>query len=171
VHDEFTDESGAAVPSGTYDTPIDADPARVLRVLVDSSAPGSAGGLLWGVGGEWIRDDFRIARDVPARSDAELRSSLLGAIAMLRSGRRASRGSGPMRPRTRSPATAPGGYTSEGLRLSAGTCAWRHTVLQVHAGLSATQAGADVEYETGDSSRLRLTSAGWTLGATVGCRF
>jgi hypothetical protein len=190
VSEEFTNDSGAAVASGTYDLDLDARRAHALRVLAASSAPGARGGaLLWGVGGEWLTDRFHLVDPAPERAGPELRSRLLGAVGMLgwawsplpglelEAAARAALGIchlrwiGPDASAGAVEGEGDGGYASEGLRLAAGTCPWRHAVLQAYGAWSATQAGADVDYDTGDSSRLRIDGTGWEVGVVVGYRF
>jgi hypothetical protein len=186
VHDEFTNGGSAAVPSGTYTADIDASPTRIARVIAASASRSRAGGLLWGFGGEYHRDRFRIAD--PPRGGSALHVGMLGGFAMLGWAWAPSRaleleidaygGVGYCRAGWISPdvsagttsAVGDGGYAEEGVRVAVGAAVAR-VLMQAFVGLEATQAGADVDFDTGDSSRLRLDSGGWTIGLAAGYRF
>jgi hypothetical protein len=183
VHDDFSNGGSASVPSGTIDTPIDAEPPRIARIVA-----ASGGGLAWGIGVELVDDRMRIADGQAGRAGIDLHQRLLGAFGML--GWRFAPlppleleatvygAIGLARIHWISPdlgagtaeAAGDGGYTEEGLRLAAGG-ALGHAMAQLFVGVAATQSGASIDYASGDSSELRIVSAGWTAGIAAGWRF
>jgi hypothetical protein len=188
VREDFTNGGAATLPSTTLVTPIDADPPRVARIVAAADDLQARGGLVWGVGVEVVQDRFHIADGTPERSGPELHQRLLGGFAML------GWGFAPL-PRLELEATAygaiglvrvhwvspdisagaaagvgDGGYTEEGIRVAAGT-ALAPGMAQAFVGLTATQSGAEIDYDSGDSSQLRIIAAGWTAGIAVGYRF
>jgi hypothetical protein len=187
VHEDFANGGSASLTNTTLETPIDAAPARILRVIAAADEGRVGGGLAWGFGAEFVDDRFTIA-DGTGRGGPELRERLLGFFGMLgwsiapvprlELEAVAYGGIGLARISWVSPDIASGiaegrgdgGYTEEGLRLAAGTPI-PHGLLQVFAGIAATQSGAEIDYASGDSSNLRLDAAGWTTGLAAGYRF